>query len=194
MRNVAISADASFGTAALPWMKGNLPLSLLWRSTWWRVTVPGLWLPGFAFWLWVLSVDPPDRSLAFYAVLFIGIPLMLATSAGWWIGQLLNRRHTGTLMINSDYLEWQYEVGSTVELLAECGRFKLAGRRDADARIEWNAAPSWDATASGWPEWTKAWRKPVRSLYGRDLGLDRDDLESLCKLLNELREDAKAER
>lgn len=192
MRNVAISADASFQNTALRWTKSDLPISLPWRSMLWRATVPTLWAFGWAFWIWVLSVDTPDRSLIFYALLFVGIPVMLAVAAAWWVGQFLHRRQAGTLVVNDDYLEWQFETGSNVELLADCGRFEFVGKRNYDTRIEWDIESSWDGTAEGWPRWARKWVKPDRTLYARDLGLDREDLQSLCKLLNELREETKA--
>jgi hypothetical protein len=192
MRNMAMSADASFQTTAVCWTKSDLPISLPWCSTLWRVIVPALWVIGWAFWIWVLSVDTPSGSLVCYALLFVGIPLMLAVSAAWWVGQFLHRRHAGMLVVNDDYLEWQFETGSNVELLTDCGSFDLAGKRDYEARIEWDVAASWDA-AGGWPRWARKWLKPDRTLYARDLGLDRGDLQSLCKLLNELREEARAQ-
>jgi hypothetical protein len=199
MRNLAMSADASFERAVMRWTKNDLPISLQWRSTMWRHVVPTLWVLGWAFWIWVLSVDTPGRSMIFYALLFVGIPLILAATAAWWVGQLLHRRHAGMLVVNDDYLEWQFEMGSTVELLADCGRFEFAGKRDYDARIEWDVATPGEAPSGGWPQWTRRWRaldwlKSDRTLYGRDVGLDRGDLDSLCKLLNQLREEAKAQR
>ncbi len=84
-------------------------------------------------------------------------------------------------------------MGSNVDLLTDCGPFAVAGTRTFDARIEWNTANSWDGAGDGWPRWVRR-LKPDRSLYGRDVGLDRADLESLCKLLNQLREEAAANR
>ncbi len=191
MRNMAMSADASFQTTAVCWTKSDLPISLPWCSTLWRVIVPALWVIGWAFWIWVLSVDTPSGSLVCYALLFVGIPLMLAVSAAWWVGQFLHRRHAGTLVVNDDYLEWQFETGSKVDLLTDCGPFELTGKRTFDARIEWNAASSWDS-GDVWPRWTRRFA-PDRTLYARDVGLDRGELESLCKLLNQLREEARAQ-
>ena len=73
------------------------------------------------------------------------------------------------------------------------GPFALAGKGNFDARIEWSTAGSWDAGNGGWPRWMKR-LAPDRTLYARDLGLDRAGLESLCKLLNQLREEAAAQR
>jgi hypothetical protein len=192
MRNLAISAEASFQKAALRWTKNDLPISLPWRSVLWRTIVPSLWVIGCAYWMWVLSLDTAGRSLVLYALLFIGMPLVLAVSAGWWVQQFLHRRHMGTLVINDDYLEWQFEMGSNVDLLTDCGAFELVGKRDHDARIEWDVAASWDRAGNGLPHWIKRWVNSDRTLYARDLGLDRNDLEGLCKLLNQLRNEARA--
>jgi hypothetical protein len=114
------------------------------------------------------------------------------------VGELLHRRVAGALVINDDYLEWQFETESKVDLLADCSRFELAGKRNYEARIEWDLATPGEGATDGWPQWTKRWRlldsiKSDRTLYGRDVGLDRGDLESLCNLLNELRDEAKAQ-
>jgi hypothetical protein len=194
MRNLAISADASFEKTALRWTKSDLPISLPWRSVLWRTTAPTLWLFGLAFWIWAVRPDTPKLSLVVDAWLFMGMPLVLGVSALWWVQQWLLRRQAGTLVINDDYLEWQSEPGSNVDLLTGCGRFELAGKTNSEARIEWDVATSWDGAGTEWPEWTKRWLKSRRALYARDLGLDRDNLESLCKLLNQLREEAKAQR
>lgn len=192
MRNLAMSADASFHKAALRWTKRDLPISLHWRSLLWRHIVPGLWMVGGALWIWVMSVDAPGRSLIVDAWLFMGMPLIFGGSVLWWMQQWLLRRQAGTLVINDDYLEWQFEMGSNVDMLTDCGPFALTGKRDFDARIEWNTASSWNGQGDGWPHWTRRF-KPDRTLYARDLGLDRESLESLCKLLNQLREEAKAQ-
>jgi hypothetical protein len=193
MRNLAISADASFEKTALRWMKSDLPISLPWRSVLWRTTAPTLWLFGLAFWIWAVRADAPQLSLVVDAWLFMGMPLILGVSALWWAQQWLLRRQAGTLVINDDYLEWQSEMGSNVELLTDCGPFELVGKR-SDARIEWATATSWDQAADQWPRWARRWHKADRALYARDLGLDRDGLEGLCRLLNQLREEAKAQR
>jgi len=197
MRNLAMSSDASFQKTAQRWTKSDLPINLHWRSSVWRYVVPALWILGWAFWIWVLSIDTPGHSFILYALLFVSIPLILAASAAWWVAQLLHRRAAGTLVINDDYLEWQFELGSKVDMLADCSRFEFAGKRNYDARIEWDIATPEEGAADGWPQWTKRWRvvdwvKADRSLYGRDVGLDRGDLESLCNLLNQLRDEAKA--
>jgi hypothetical protein len=194
MRNLAISADAAFETTALCWMKSDLPISLPWRSVLWRTTAPTLWLFGLAFWIWAVGDDTPKLGLIVDAWLFMGMPVLLGISALWWLQQWLLRRQAGTLVINDDYLEWQFEMGSNVDLLTDCGPFELVGKQSSEAHIEWEVATSWDQAADQWPRWARRWRRPDRALYGRDLGLDRDNLESLCKLLNELREAAKAQR
>ena len=194
MRNLAMSSHASFDTVALRWSKSDLPITLQWRSTLWRFIVPPLWALGWAFWIWVLSIEIPGQSAALYALMFISIPLLLAASAAWWVGQLLHKRHAGTIVINDDYLEWEFEMGSTVEMLAECGQFERHGKHNFDARIEWEMNTSDHAGESSWSRWVRKMTKADCTLYARDLGLDRSDLDSLCKLLNELRDEAKARR
>jgi hypothetical protein len=198
LRNLAMSQNATF-EASHRWTRGELPISLPWRSTLWRYIVPVLWVTGWMFWIWMVSIETPRQSAIFYALLFVGVPLILAVTAGWWVIQLVHRRVSATLLINDDYLEWQFDMGSDVDLLADCSRFEFAGKRDYDARIEWDMATPGAESADGWPQWTKRWRlldsiKSDRTLYGRDVGLDRDDLDSLCKLLNQLREEAMAQR
>jgi hypothetical protein len=193
MRNLAMSSNASFDTVALRWSKSDLPITLRWRSTLWRFIVPPLWALGWAFWIWVLSVETGE-STGLYALLFVSIPLLLAASAAWWVGQLLHKRHAGTIVINDDYVEWEFEMGSTVEMLAECGQFELHGKHNLDARIEWEMNSGDHAGESGWARLVRKWTRADCTLYARDLGLDRTDLDSLCKLLNELRDEAKARR
>ena len=154
---------------------------------------------GWIIWIWMVSIETPRQSLIVYALLFMGIPLILAVTAGWWVIQLVHRRVSATLLINDDYLEWQFSTDSDVDLLSDCGRFEFAGKRNYDARIEWDVASPGADGAGGWPQWTKRWRlldsiKSDRALYARDVGLDRGDLESLCTLLNQLREEAMARR
>ncbi|MGH6892430.1 MAG: hypothetical protein ACREEP_09255 [Dongiaceae bacterium] len=178
------------------WVKGELPIALPWRGTLWRYIVPTLWIVGWMFWIWVVSIETPRHAFA-YALLFIGTPLMLAATAAWWIGQLLGRRVAGVLVVNGDYLEWQYANSSEVDLLADCGRFEFTGKRNYDARIEWDLDAPLGQNAGAWSRLAKEWRlldwvKSDRTLYGRDVGLDRDDLESLCRLLNQLRDEARA--
>lgn len=192
MRNLAMSADASFKKVAQCWTKSDLPISLHWRSVLWRTTVPTLWVLGWALWIWVINHDTPGHSLIIDALLFMVMPVVLGVSALWWVQQWLHRRQAGTLIINDDYLEWRFEMGSHVELLTDCAPFALAGKRAYDARIEWDAAASWDRAGSGWPRWARKLVTSDRTLYARDLGLDREGLESLCKLLNQLREEARA--
>ena len=194
MRNLAMSSDASFDAVALRWSKSDLPITIEWRSSLWRFIVPPLWALGWAFWIWVLSIETPSQSAAAYALLFISIPLLLAASAAWWVGQLLHKRHAGTIVINDDYLEWEFEMGSTVEMLAECGQFELRGKHNVDARIEWEMNSTDRASEGGWSRWVRKWTRADCTLYARDLGLDRNDLDSLCKLLNQLRDEAKAQR
>ncbi|WP_119302117.1 hypothetical protein [Dongia deserti] len=193
MRNMALSADASFHEPALRWTKSELPISLPWRSVLWRAIVPALWVWGWSAWLWVMTNDNPGRSLIAEAWLFMGMPLIFGLSLLWWVHQWLHRRQAGTLVINDDYLEWQSEMGSNVDLLSDCGPFAVTGKRKFEARIEWDTASSWDGGGHEWPQWTRKWLKPDRTLYARDLGLDRGALESLCKLLNQLREEARAQ-
>lgn len=198
MRNLTMSPDASFQPSR-HWARGALPITLSWRSTLWRYIVPALWIVGWLFWIWVVSIETPRHSAILYALLFIGIPLVLAVSAGWWVMQLLHRRAAATLVINDDYLEWQFATESEVDLLTDCSRFEFAGKRNYDARIEWDLATPGAEAAGGWPLWAKRWRlldwlKSDRTLYARDVGLDRTDLESLCRLLNQLRDEATAHR
>jgi hypothetical protein len=188
--NIAISADASFHRQPLSWSKNDLPIALAWRSSLWRTTMPTLWVLGWAAWIWVVGSDT-GRNVVLHGLLFVAIPAMLAISAAWWVGQFISRRQAGTLVVNDDYIEWQYETGSNVELLSDCGPFTLAGKR-SETRIEWDIVSSWDG-ASAWSRWTrKLLKSSDRVLYARDLGLDRGELERLCKLLNQLREEAGA--
>jgi hypothetical protein len=197
LRNLAISDDAAFG-ASHCWTRNDLPISLSWHSSLWRYIVPVLWVTGWIIWVWMVSLETAHGAI-FYALVFLGVPLILAVTAGWWVIQLVHRRASATLLINDDYLEWQFATESDVNLLADCSRFEFAGKRNYDARIEWDmVAPGTDG-AGGWPQWTKRWRllesiKSDRALHARDLGLDRGDLESLCTLLNQLREEAMAQR
>jgi hypothetical protein len=200
MRNMAISADAAFGGVGQQrWSRSDLPIALPWRSSLWRYIVPGLWVVGWACWIWVVSMDTPDHSAILYALLFVGIPLILAASAAWWVSQLMHRRVSARLVVNDDYLEWQFEPSSEIDLLADCSRFEFAGRRRYDARIEWDVAKPAHEAADGWPQWAKGWRlldwiQSDRALYARDVGLDRGELESLCRLLNQLRDEVTASR
>jgi hypothetical protein len=192
-----MSESAAF-EAPHRWTRSDLPISLSWRSSLWRYIVPVLWVVGWLVWIWMVSIET-SHSAIFYALVFLGIPLILAVTAGWWMVQLLHRRASATLLINDDYLEWQFAMESDVDLLADCSRFEFAGKRNYDARIEWDIATPGAIGVDGWPQWTKRWRlldsiKSDRTLYGRDVGLDRDDLESLCTLLNQLREEAMAQR
>jgi hypothetical protein len=196
MRNIAISPGASFHTRQR-WDKAALPIGLSWHSTLWRYIVPGLWIVGWVFWIGIVSVDAPQAGLIFYGLLFVGIPVMLALTAGWWVKQLLDRRHTGTLMVEADYLEWQFDSGSDVDLLTDCSRFECMGKRNP--RIEWDIASGEGEAADGWPAWTRRWRvlqslKSDRVLYGRDVGLDAEALGGLCAFLNQLRDEALAAR
>jgi hypothetical protein len=191
MRNMALSADASFQKVALRWTKGDLPVSLHWSNSLWRYIVPVLWVLGWAFWIWVVSVRLSGPGFILQALLFIGIPLILAATAAWWVSQMLHKRTAGKFVINDDYLEWQFETESKVDLLADCSPFELAGKRNYEAWIEWNIATPGEGTTDGWH--VADWIKSDRTLYGRDVGLDRGDLESLCNLLNQLRDEAKAQ-
>lgn len=197
--NIAISPSAKFHVASMPERSfaaaPDLPVTLPWRSSLWLYIVPTLWLAGWLLWTFVVSMDTPNQGIVLYALLFIGMPVVLALTGGWWIRQLLNRRTSGSLVVTEDYIEWQYEMGSDLDPFVVCDRFKLVGKRGLDARIEWNVSAAGD-DATGWV--TKLlrldWIKSDRALYGRDVGLDRDGLERLCKLLNELREGAAAHR
>jgi hypothetical protein len=198
LRNLAVSENAAFA-APNRWTRSDLPISLSWRSSLWRYIVPVLWIAGWIMWVWMVSIETPRQSLVIYALLFMGIPLILAVTAGWWVIQLVHRRVSAMLLINDDYLEWQFATDSDVDLLSDCSRFEFAGKRNYDARIEWDVVSPGSDGAGGWPQWTKRWRllesiKSDRTLYARDVGLDRDDLESLCTLLNQLREEAMAQR
>ena len=194
--NLAISPDASFKTSPR-WAKASLPLSLHWRSQQWRLTVPALWGMIWALWIGVVSVETPEVGLIFYALFFIGLPAVLALSAAWWVTKLLHHRHRGTFVIETDYLEWQFETESDVDLLADCTRFEFIGGRSA--RLRW--ALTEPEAMEGWlgrPWATLRGRcdplRPDRVIYGADVGLDPDDLASLCKLLNQLRDEALASR
>ena len=191
--NVAIASNASFRTGARDARFDttyDLPLTLPWRSSLWLYIVPTLWLAGWLLWTFVVSMDTPDQGLLLYALLFIGMPLMLALTGGWWIQQLLHRRTSAQVVVTDDYIEWQFEMGSELDPLVDCSRFELIGKR-----IEWNVAKSEHESASFWRKLlTLAWIKSDRALYGRDVGLDRDGLERLCKQLNQLREGAAANR
>jgi hypothetical protein len=197
--NIAISPNAKFHIASPPERSlasaPDLPVTLPWRSSLWLYIVPTLWLAGWLLWTAVVSMDTPDRGLVLYALLFIGMPLVLALTGGWWIRQFLHRRTSASLIVTDDYVEWQFEMGSDLDPFADCSRFELIGKRGVDARIEWNLTTSRDDGA-GWA--TKLlrldWIKSDRTLYGRDVGLDRDGLERLCRLLNQLRDEAAAHR
>jgi len=192
--NIAISPDAKFHVASQP-ERGfsaapNLPVILPWRSSLWLYIVPTLWLAGWLLWSVVVSMETPDRGFMVYALLFIGMPAVLALTGGWWIRQLLNRRTSGSVVVTEDYIEWQYEMGSDLDPLSDCSQFSLVGR-GFEARIEWNLAASDDNGLLAKLLLLK-WFKSDRVLYGRDLGLDREGLERLCKTLNQLREGAVA--
>ncbi len=196
--NIVISPNAKFHVAARPERSfaaaPDMPVTLPWRSSLWLYIVPTLWLAGWLLWTFVVSMDTPNQGVVIYAALFIGMPVVLALTGGWWVRQLLNRRTSGSLVVTDDYIEWQYEMGSDLDPFVDCDRFKLIGKHGLDERIEWNIMT--DDDAAGWLvklvrlDWIKA----DRVLYGRDVGLDRDGLERLCRTLNELREGAAAHR
>jgi hypothetical protein len=195
LRNVTLSADATFSSVQR-WMKSELPITLPWRSTPWRVTVPALWLGLLVFWGWLVSMETPRYGAILYGLVFVGALLILALAATWWVRQLVSRRIAGSFVINDDYLECQYATESEVDLLTDCGRFELAGKHDRDARIEWDLASPPEGDVAMFGPFAPLLRrfKPDRALYGRDVGLDRNDLDSLCRLLNQLRDEAAAGR
>ena len=88
------------------------------------------------------------------------------------------------------------EVGAeqVFPMLTDCSRFECTGKRNA--RIEWDIAAGEGEAADGWPAWTRRWRslKSDRVLYGRDVGLDTEALGGLCAFLNQLRDEALANR
>lgn len=199
MRNLALAPDASF-QSSFHWNKADLPITLVWRSTHWRYVVPGLWLSGCLAWVWLVNMQTPGSIAVIpYALLFIGLPLLLVLAAGWWVMQLMRGRVAGKLVIHDDRIEWDFESESDSDQLADCGRFAVAGKRDLDLRIAWDVTDADEDEFAGWPRWTLrllrlAWSSSDRDLYARDLGLERGDLESLCKLLNQLRDEAAARR
>jgi hypothetical protein len=115
------------------------------------------------------------------------------------VAQLRSGRHSANFVIHDDYLEWQFEDSSDADRFADCGRFEFDGKRGYDSHIGWNLASSGRDQPESWSQIAKrflpaGWVTCDRTLYGRDVGLDRDELESLCKLLNQLREEAMAHR
>ena len=196
--NVAISPNATFGStarAASNRSPHELPITLRWRSSLWLYIVPVLWVAGWMMWSWIVSMETPRWGLVFYALLFIGMPAVLAVTGGWWVRLLLNRRTSGNVVITADYVDWQYEMGSDLDPLVDCSKFTLVGRHGFDARIEWDLAKPEHERPQGWQRLLSLdWIKSDRALYGRDVGLDRDGLERLCRQLNELREEAQAHR
>lgn len=196
--NIAISQDATFRSGprdAACASARDLPITLPWRSSLWLYIVPVLWVAGWMTWSWIVSMETPQWGVLFYALLFIGMPAVLAATGGWWVRQLLNRRTSANVVITEDYVDWQYEMGSDLDPLVDCSRFTLAGARGFDARIEWDLARSEHEQAPGWRRLLSLdWIKSDRALYARDVGLDRQGLERLCRLLNELREEAMAHR
>jgi hypothetical protein len=198
MRNLAIASNAAF-QATERWTKRDLPITLPWRSSLWRYIVPVAWLLGLLLLIGMFNMQTPYWGATLYALLFIALPGLLAGSGAWWVAQWRNRRNAASFVIHDDYLEWQFEDVSDVDQFADCGRFALAGQRGYDARIEWDSAARGEAATDDWLEGAKAWllsrwRKCDRALYARDLGLDRGELESLCGLLNQLRDAAAALR
>lgn len=194
--NIAIAQNASFRGAsrdANHAAEHALPLTLSWRSSLWLYIVPTLWLAGWLLWTFVVGMDTPNQGLVLYALLFIGMPLILALTGGWWIQQLLQRRTSGHLVVTEDYVEWQFEMGSNLDPFADCSRFELVGKHGFDARIEWDIAER-ETKGALRKLVSLDWIKSDRTLYGRDVGLDRDGLERLCRQLNQLREGAAAHR
>lgn len=199
MRNLILSPFASFGPS-LSWTKRDLPMALEWRSNRCRVIVPGLWILGAFYWILAVGNDAPRHITIFHVPFLVGVPLILAVSAAWWAGELLRHRFSAKLLINDDQLEWQFGSDSEVDCLSDCSRFRSAGKHDYDARIEWNTeTPTKQREAGGWTQWAKRWGMPERltsdrALYARDVELDRHDLGDLCELLNQLRDEAIADR
>ncbi len=193
MRNLALSEHATFAEPQR-WLKSQLPITLSWRNTLWRFNVPLLWVALLVFWLWLVNLETPRAGLVVYGLVFVGVLLVLALVAFWWVAQLVDRRITGNLVIDDSSVEWQYGTSPDVDYLTDCSRFELAGKRESDARIEWNLASPPDAFAAAWGSFLPLLRsvKPDRALYARDVGLDRDELEGLCRLLNQLRDEAAA--
>lgn len=199
MRNLALAPDASFH-ASFDWNAGDLPISLPWRSTRWRYVVPSLWIFGCFAWISLAKMETPGNIAVIpYALLFIGLPALLAIAAAWWVMQLVRGRVNGSFVVREDRLEWQFETESDGDRLADCSRFTLAGKRGYEARIEWEVDRDGDDGLPGWPRWVAGLSRLAgdgsgRMLLARDAGLDHGDLESLCKLLNQLREEAAAHR
>ncbi len=198
MRNLTISPGASFETS-FHWTKRDLPIALEWRNNLCRVIVPGLWILSAFYWVLVLGNDAPRNITILHAPFLLGVPLILALSAAWWVGELLHRRLSANFLINDDHLEWQFDSDSDVDWLSDCSRFRSAGKHNYDARIEWNTETPGEHAAGGWAQWAKRWGLPERltsdrALYARDVGLDRHALEDLCELLNQLRDEAVAVR
>ena len=191
MRNLILSEQATF-VGVQRWTKSELPISLPWRNSLWPVRVPVLWLGLLIFWLWLVRLETPRAGVVIYGLVFVGVLLVLALVAFWWVTQLVDRRITGNLLIDDSSVEWQYGTSPDVDYLTDCSRFELAGKRDSDARIEWNLAAPPDAFAAALGSLLPLLRsvKPDRVLYARDVGLDRDELEGLCRLLNQLRDEA----
>ncbi len=194
MRNLAISPDAAFHQA-YRWSAGDLPITLHWRSSLWRYIVPLLWSFGLLVWIGMFGTETPHWGVVVYALIFIAMPGVLAASAAWWVIQLRNGRHAGSFVIHDDFLEWQFEDTAEADRFADCGRFEIVGKRGYDAHIEWDLTGHGRDDAAGWRDVARrilpaGWVAADRTLYARDVGLDHADLDSLCKLLNQLRDEA----
>jgi hypothetical protein len=193
MRNIALADDASF-QSSFHWNQADLPITLAWRSSRWRFAVPGLWIVGCLAWVWLVNMETPTNvAVVPYALLFIGLPALLATAAVWWVRQLMLRRTSGSVVVHDNGLEWRYEDDADMDLFGDCSRFILAGKRGQESAIEWEVGE--DDVLPGWPRWVaRLFGGSGRILLAKDVGLDHGDLDSLCKLLNQLREEAVAHR
>lgn len=193
MRNVALAPDASFH-ASFQWNRADLPITLAWRSSRWRLAVPALWIAGCLAWVWLMNMRTPTNIAVIpYALLFIGLPALLAAAAVWWVTQLVRGRTSGSLQIHDDRVDWQFAGDAEFDLLADCSRFRLTGKSGHEDAIHWEVGE--DEILPGWPRWVaRLFGGGGRILLARDVGLDHGDLDSLCKLLNQLREEAMAHR
>ena len=120
--------------------------------------------PGRIFWILAIGNDLPHNITILHIPFLVGIPLILALSAAWWVGQLLQHRFSARLFIHDDHLEWQFgsDFDSEVDCLSDCSRFRYAGKHNYSARIEWNIEKPGKHAAGGWAEWAKQRGLPER--------------------------------